>query len=123
MKIKPLLEARYYNARKSNTTPGRAANKVVKDAFEKYGRQIYEVYNDKNKNHRRLSYTWGRGDWQGQAVPPFKEVKDDIISEIEAGLHQIGFRNFQVQWHDARTMYPHEHTYSKLVVRLPLTYQ
>lgn len=129
--LKELVEARYYQSPYQSLTPGRAVNKIVREIFGNYGRDIFASYNDKYRTVRRLSYQPIRKDsGPGSAttsrlgvdenIPAFQDVSDDILADVDTKLREAGFRNYQVNWHSAQSWHG---DYTKLVVKLPLKNQ
>jgi len=126
--LKELVEARYYQSPYQSLTPGRAVNKIVREIFGRYGRDVFANYNDKYRTVRRLSYQPARKDWgpgiagggTDENIPAFEDVSDDILADVETKLREAGFRNYQVNWHSARSWHG---DYTKLVVKIPLENQ
>lgn len=60
---------------------GKLLNPEVKDIAEEYGWKIWSCYNDKCKNHRRLSYA--RNGWR---VPKKSKqaIKKDVVYLLES---------------------------------------
>ncbi len=120
MKLNELTEARYYQSPSKTMTPGRVINRIVREVFKKYGRKVFDSYNDKYRTSRRLSYAFSRRDWARERDPniqPFEEISDPILHAVKIGVREAGYSGAQVSWHEAVG----QGVYTKLVVKLPLT--
>lgn len=119
--LKELTEAQYYQNPSKTTTSGRVINRIVRDVFAKFGREILANYNDKYRRVRRLSYQPTRKDWGNDPnIPSFDKVKDAILYNVQAELRKArSFSDAEVSWHRVDSG---QGSYMKLVVKLPLSH-
>lgn len=88
---------------------GKLLNKEVKRLAAQRSWLIWFCHNDKNKNHRRLSYH--RNGWR---VP--KQMKQDIKSDVELLLKRLEITG-KIYW--IESLHFTYGTYDKLCIEIP----